>query len=170
MKKELIFEPKVVLLEKNGELYCDLDGVLADFDAGIISKFNKPPSELNEVMMWSVLRKSTSFYEKLPWMPEGKALWERIKIYKPIILTGCPFNYPSAVEQKLKWCARELGPDVKVITCKTKEKPNYCKKGDVLIDDRDIIMEQWIAKGGKYILYSEGKIDFIMEEVERNLL
>ena len=159
-----------LIIETNGQLYCDLDGVLADFEKGIHNKFKKYPSELNEVMMWNVLRKSKTFYENLEWMPEGKALWERIKIFNPIILTGCPFNYPSAVEQKLNWCARELGPHVKVITCKTKEKPKYCKKGDVLIDDRDIIMSEWIDKGGKYILYTEGKLDSIIDEVERNLM
>jgi len=157
-------------LETKGQLYCDLDGVLADFEKGIHNKFKKYPNELNEVMMWNVLRKSNIFYEELPWMAEGKALWERIKVFNPIILTGCPYNYPSAVEQKLKWCARELGADVKVITCKTKDKPKYCKEGDVLIDDRDIIMKDWIDKGGKYVLYSEGKLDSIMDEVERSLL
>ena len=144
--------------------------MLADFEQGIVKKFKKYPHELNEHMMWNVLRKSKTFYENLEWMPEGKELWERIKIFNPIILTGCPLNYPSAVEQKLNWCARELGRNVQVITCKTKEKPDYCKKGDVLIDDRDIIMEQWIANGGNYVLYSEGKLDSTIEEVERKLL
>ena len=106
---------------------------------------------------------------ELPWMPEGKALWNKIKIFNPIILTGCPHNYPSAVEQKLNWCARELGPHIKVITCKTKEKPNYCKEGDILIDDRDVIMKAWIQKNGKYILYTEGKLDSIIDELERSL-
>jgi 5'(3')-deoxyribonucleotidase len=159
-----------LIIETNGELYCDLDGVLADFEKGVHNKLNKYPEELNENMMWNVIRKSKTFYENLPWMPEGKALWERIKKYNPIILTGCPYNYPSAVEQKQRWCARELGPNIKVITCKTREKPNYCKRGDILIDDREIIMKEWIEKGGKYIHYKEGKLEAIMDEVERGLL
>ena len=158
-----------LIIETEGQLYCDLDGVLADFEQGVMNKLGKHPSDLNENMMWSILKKSKTFYEDLPWMPEGKALWDRIKIYNPIILTGCPYNFPSAVEQKKNWCARELGAHVKVITCKTKEKPNYCKQGDVLIDDRDIIMKQWIEKGGKYILYREGNINSIMDELERNI-
>jgi len=156
-------------LDRNGQLYCDLDGVLADFEQGIKNKFNKYPNELNEVVMWNALRKSPGFYEELLWMPEGKELWQRIKIYNPIILTGCPFNYPSAAQEKLNWCARELGPDIKVITCKTKDKPKYCNVGDILIDDRDIIMEQWIEKGGKYVLYKEGKLNYTIEEIERKI-
>ena len=162
MEREIYFET-------TSQLYCDLDGVLADFELGISNKFKKPISELNEGIMWSVLRKSSTFYENLPWMPEGKELWERIKVFNPIILTGCPYAFPSAVTQKQKWCERELGPDVKVITCRTKDKPNYCKKGDILIDDRDIIMEQWIANEGKYILYSEGKLESIIKEIERKM-
>ncbi len=153
-----------LLIEEN-VLYCDLDGVLVDFEQGVQNKFGKNPRELNQISMWINLRKTPNFYENLPWMSKGKALWDVIKIYNPVILTGCPRG-GWGEEDKRKWCARELGANIKVICCDTKDKPNYCKEGDMLIDDRDIIMNRWIERGGKYILYSESTLDKHIEEIK----
>jgi len=56
-----------------------------------------------------------------------------------------------------------------VITCDTKDKPNFCSEGDILIDDRDVIKDAWIAKKGKYIHYAEGNLEYYIKEIERNL-
>ena len=153
------------LIIESNILYCDLDGVLVDFEQGVQNKFGKSPDKLNKNMMWAVLRKSPKFYDKLPWMPKGRALWESIKEYNPVILTGCPRGGWSE-EDKRNWCARELGPHIKVICCETREKPNYCTHGDMLIDDRDMIMDEWIKKGGKYVLYSETNLDSNIEIIK----
>lgn len=145
-------------------LFCDLDGVLADFDEGVKIKFKKSADELDEKLMWGVINKSKTFFENLPWMPKGRELWENIKEYDPIILTGIPFRGPSAAEQKRKWCARELGEDVHVITCKTVDKPKYCLMDSLLIDDRTVNLKAWNDLGGKFVLYDE---DFTEEIIER---
>jgi hypothetical protein len=150
---------------ENRILFCDLDGVLADFAEGVKRKMGKYPDELDQKLMWSVLKRSKNFYENLPWMPEGKALWEKIKKYNPIILTGCPYGR-WAETQKLNWCARELGINFKVIVCHTKDKPKFCLYGSILIDDRAVIMKEWVEKGGKYLLYSEGNLDAICDAVD----
>jgi hypothetical protein len=147
-------------------LYCDLDGVLVDFEQGVQNKLGKNPDELNKNMMWATLRKSPNFYDKLPWMPKGRSLWEAIKEYNPVILTGCPRGGWSE-EDKRSWCKRELGPNIKVICCETREKPNYCSEGDILIDDRDMIMDEWIKKGGKYVLYSESNLESNIEIIKK---
>jgi hypothetical protein len=148
--------PKLIIEENI--LYCDLDGVLVDFEKGVKERMKKYPHELNQTNMWITLRKTPNFYANLPWMPEGKALWDAIKIYNPVILTGCPRGGWSE-DDKRSWCARELGADIKVICCETKNKPDFCTEGDVLIDDRDVIMDKWIAKKGKYVHYAEGKLE-----------
>jgi len=147
-------------------LYCDLDGVLADFEAGVVRRMGKHPDELKSGVMWGILRKTPGFYENLEWTNEGRELWDAIKKYNPIILTGCP-NGNWAEDQKRKWCARELGPDVRVITCATKDKPIYCVNGSILIDDRDKIRREWIKKGGKFILYKTTMYAII--DLERTL-
>ncbi len=145
-------------------VFCDLDGVLADFEQGVYNVFHKYPEQLQSGLMWGVINKTHKFFETLPWMPNGRLLWEQIKQYDPIILTGIPRSI-TAAEEKRKWCARELGPDVHVITCSTKDKSNYCISNSMLIDDRKNNMNVWNSKGGKFILYDEKQTDFIIKKI-----
>lgn len=150
-------------------IFCDLDGVLADFEQGVINKFNKTPDELSTSLMWSTINNSRTFFETLPWMPRGRQLWSHIKQYNPIILTGIPRGSKSAVEQKIRWCKRELGDDIQVITCATKDKSKYCLPGSILIDDRIDNLDKWRDKGGKFILYHEESLDEIVERIDRHM-
>lgn len=150
-------------------IFCDLDGVLADFEQGVRNKFNKNVDEIKPTLMWCVINKSKTFFETLPWMEKGRELWSRIEQYNPIILTGVPPHSATAVEQKIKWCQRELGPNVQVITCATKDKPNYCTYGSILIDDRTDNLNDWNKKGGKFILYDEEHLDAIVERIDRHM-
>lgn len=149
-------------------VFCDLDGVLADFEQGVINRFKKRPDQLQSGLMWGVINKSNTFFETLPWMPRGRELWEQIKQYDPIILTGIPRS-STAAEQKRRWCAKELGPDIHVITCSTKDKPEFCVINSVLIDDRPDNLNNWNAKGGKFILYNEELTDKVIERIHRHL-
>jgi 5'(3')-deoxyribonucleotidase len=150
-------------------IFCDLDGVLADFEQGIKNKFNKSIDELKPGFMWSVVNKSSTFFNTLPWMPKGRELWEQIREYHPIILTGVPKGNRNFAEQKRKWCERELGPDIQVITCYTKDKPEYCLYKSILIDDRPDNLFNWNEKGGKFILYNEEDLNDITERIHRHM-
>jgi 5'(3')-deoxyribonucleotidase len=150
-------------------IFCDLDGVLADFEQGVVNKLNKYPDQISTSLMWGVINKSKTFFETLPWMPKGRELWSRIKKYNPIILTGIPRGSRNAIEQKIRWCQRELGPDIQVITCLTKEKTKYCLSGSILIDDRTDNLDIWSEKGGKFILYDEDYLDAIVERIDRHM-
>lgn len=146
-------------------VFCDLDGVLTDFEQGVRNKFKKDPSQFtNQGIMWGLINKSSDFFETLPWMPRGRELWEAIKQYDPIILTGVPRS-KKAAEQKRKWCARELGENIHVITCDTKDKPKFCIKGALLIDDRSVNMMEWRDREGFFLLYDEAYLDVIIENI-----
>ena len=154
----------------NKILFCDLDGVLANFEQGVINRFKKTPDELKPAIMWGVINKSNTFFDTLPWMQKGRELWEEIKKYDPIILTGVPKGSSGkAAEQKRKWCARELGPDIHVITCATKDKPKYCLSNSILIDDRTDNLNAWNEKGGTFILYDEDFADKIIERIHKSI-
>lgn len=150
-------------------IFCDLDGVLADFEQGVRNKFKKNVEDIKPNLMWGVINKSSSFFETLPWMPKGRELWSRIEKYNPIILTGVPPTSSTAVEQKIRWCQRELGENIQVVTCITKDKPNYSRHKYILIDDRTDNLNAWNNKGGKFLLYDEDHLDAIVERIDKHM-
>ena len=140
------------------KLFLDLDGVLADFNAQVLAITGKTPSQLGDKIMWPKLAKANSFFEFLPWMPDGNDLWTACVPYSPIIITGLPRGN-WAEPQKRAWCKRELGEDVQVITCLAKEKSLKAKAFyeapviPVLIDDREKYKERWENEGGIFIVH-----------------
>ena len=146
-------------------LFVDLDGVLADFDRGVQALTGRFPSEQPPGVMWPILARSGHFYAELEWMPDGKELWASVKPFAPLVLTGLPRGR-WAEPQKREWCRRELGPDVEVITCLSREKAIRARERTpegitpVLIDDRGSLREAWEAMGGVFIHHesAEGSI------------
>ena len=105
-------------------------------------------------------------YDKLEWTVDGRQLWEYIRDRNPVVLTGLPWGQ-WAKPQKISWCKRELGPDVPVITCLSREKAKRAREvtaaadTPVLIDDRLSLRDAWEAMGGIFIhhLSSAGSIE-----------
>lgn len=132
-------------------LFLDLDGVLADFDSKVVEITGRKPEDQPTKDMWRQLSDPRrDFYNSLDWIKDGKTLWNATKKYNPTILTGLPIG-KWAEPQKRVWCARELGPDVKVITCMARDKHTFAKPGDVLIDDRLKAKAEWERVGGIFI-------------------
>ncbi|KAL3764748.1 hypothetical protein ACHAW5_011299 [Stephanodiscus triporus] len=94
------------------KIFCDLDGVLVDFEAGVRGLFGgRSPDELpNQSAMWAAIGRADRFYATLPWTEDGRALWHELKKHPttPDILTGVPRTTKSRSE-KYAWCVRELG-------------------------------------------------------------
>ena len=98
-------------------VFCDLDGVLVDFEHGIRQVFPDVQAgvqinDLHRPTMWQTVAAQGAFFETLPWTSEGKRLWEAIRPLQPDILTGVPGSYQESRIQKVKWCQRELGVSV----------------------------------------------------------
>jgi len=91
----------------NFQIYCDLDGVLVDFEKGIQLLFQQPSSQLSKEVMWKYIEREPNFFQHLPWTSDGKHLWQAIQHLTPDILTGVPED-PSSRTAKWKWCRREL--------------------------------------------------------------
>jgi len=143
-------------MAKNWGMFVDLDGVLVDFDAGVRKLCGASPDQLEPSSMWKAIAHAKGFYEHLDWMADGKELWAMLQHLSPFILTGLPRG-TWAEPQKRRWCGRELGSEVKVITCLSKNKHLAAKDVldletvPVLIDDRYGLKEDWEDMGGIFI-------------------
>ena len=132
------------------KLFLDLDGVLADFDAGVKVVTGRRPEELPLKTMWAALAKAPAFFDTLEFMHDAEALWRFCEPHHPTILTGLPLG-KWAPAQKKRWVARMLGAHVPIVTCMSREKPRWSGPGHVLVDDRASAREGWEAKGGTFI-------------------
>ncbi len=139
-------------------LFVDLDGVLADFDAGAMAALGMSCRDFEQLhgvpLMWRWLEQTPDFYARLSWTGDGRDLWWGIKLEwrgpRPIILSGLPLG-DWAQPQKRAWCAEHLGRGVPVILCMSADKARYCEPGDILIDDREHAGIAWHEAGGKFI-------------------
>jgi hypothetical protein len=98
------------------KIYCDLDGVLVDFNRGVMELTGgQHPDRMSVKKMWAAVSRKPDFFQQLPWTRDGKRLWHAIQQLQPdiLILTGVPSNRPHIIgQQKATWCQRELGIDV----------------------------------------------------------
>jgi hypothetical protein len=131
-------------------LYCDMDGVAADFDRRYHDLFGKMRERHTD---WSDVRSVPDFFLKIPVMKDWPLLWDFIKPYSPIFLTGCPLSVNPAANDKVQWVRNHVGDEVPVICCKAKHKRLYCRPGDVLIDDSEEYRGLWEAAGGIWITH-----------------
>lgn len=93
-------------------------------------------------------------FDAMPWMADGRVLWEFIAPLKPTILSMLrPDIYERCAPQKRAWCSRELGPDVPVIVTPSGiGKGPHARPGAILIDDDPRTHEAgWVKAGGVFI-------------------
>ena len=134
-------------------IYLDCDGVLADFDAGFQHRFGEEPRLYEELhgtkQFWHVIRTSGDFYQSLPLMHDAMELFSAVEHLRPIILTGCPFGGWAEL-QKMRWRDKYF-PGIPMVTCMSKNKRDYCKPGDFLVDDYLKYRDLWIEAKGTFI-------------------
>ena len=132
------------------KIFCDLDGVLVDLEAGI-RKLPDGEARLSAGSGKWKLPNHDGFWADLPWMSDGRQLWNAIKGSKPTILTKAPRNNPYAPGNKKSWVRKNLG-DVPTIVV-TGTKSGHAEKGHILIDDMEKNISEWRARGGIGILH-----------------
>ena len=139
------------------QVFLDCDGVLADFDAYALDYFGVPPrlaeKEMGSAEFWRRLEAKGDFYRNLPVMDDAFDLFDGVKHLNPVILTGCPRG-DWAQAQKIAWASEHFGPEVPIITCRSADKRDHAKPGDVLIDDWHQHRHRWIEMGGVWISHT----------------
>ena len=138
-------------------LYCDMDGVLCDFErrfedlTGMSPKSFKDKEGIDE--FWRVIDEDgVRFWVGMPWMPDGEKLYNYIKPNLYSLLSSPSWDNSSRLGKRL-WVKNNL-PDTKLILAQAKDKQNYAQSNRILIDDRPSNIDQWRSQGGIGILHT----------------
>ena len=155
--KELKEQEEEVQKEKY-TLYCDMDGVLCDFDARFDYFTGMAPRKYEEKYgikkFWELIDEEVGirFWVGMPWMPDGKELWNFIKPLNPTLLSSPSRNNESRLGKRL-WVRNHI-PGTKLILAFRVNKKQYSQRNSILIDDMPRTIEEWKAEGGIGILHT----------------
>lgn len=147
-------------------IYFDMDGVLADFQGGVVKLLGLEPVEQgkntreSDDRLFAAMREFDHFYSLLEPLPGALELFHAVyEKYgeKCEILTGVPKPWRGiehAKEDKIEWAHRILSPKVVVHTPIRKDKILYCLgPNSILIDDFVVNIKEWEKAGGRGILH-----------------
>jgi hypothetical protein len=149
----------------NYQIYCDMDGVLCDFESRFEHFTGLSPDQYREKakreygekkvdeMFWDIIDHQVGlrFWRGMPWMPEGRELWGYIKSYKPTLLTA-PSWHNSSKEGKQLWVDDHIS-GTPIIFKQADKKSDLSGPSKILIDDREDTIMNWKHKNGIGILY-----------------
>lgn len=132
-------------------IYCDMDGVLVDFEQGYYELTGKRTSQFlkGDADFWKPIEEEgASFWANLPWMPDGQELWRYIKKYKPNILSA-PSQDPSSRVGKEVWLKMHLKNSYRnAYFASRSNKKMFAAQNKILIDDIQQTIDEWNAAGG----------------------
>lgn len=149
------------------QLFLDVDGVLADFN-GYVSEHildGVLPRHFEEKYgrdaLWSQIRGHPNTFAKLPLLPDAMELYDAVKHLNPIFLTGAPRFFKNSPLygqiDKILWVEEHFGRDQCVFICESQHKAEYCKPGDILVDDWPKYRYKWVERGGIWITHTSAK-------------
>lgn len=157
----------------NYTIYCDMDGVLCNFEGRFEHFTGLFPDQYREKvkkeygekkvdeMFWNIIDHQVGlrFWRGMSWMPEGRGLWDYIKSSKPTLLTA-PSWHNSSKEGKQLWIEDHLNTEknkIPVIFKQADKKADLAGPNKILIDDREDTILKWKHKNGIGILYKNAE-------------
>lgn len=140
-------------------IFCDMDGVLVDFNGAFERKHGFPPSSLSRQELWQTVLETKDYWVNLPKLHDADVLINYLKKYGFCILTGLPsYGFDKAEKEKKQWLKLHYGiGDDSVICCLSKDKQKFGTTKDILIDDLENNIKNWEAMGGIGILHTSAE-------------
>ena len=174
----MIYESRLTEDIKEYEIYCDMDGVLCDFDAQFDHYFGESVKEYIDnkgikSFENAVNEAGEEFWTTMPMLAGAKELWQRIGKYGVTILSS-PGEFKGAKEGKIKWIKENLRPaPKKVIFKQTGQKHTEIQgkgeeviKKSVLIDDYGKNLKPWESIGATGIKHSASTLQNTLDSLD----
>lgn len=168
-------------------IYLDMDGVVADWDAGVSRITGQLPPQHTHTrdqpgdystwgyQHWPVIRLHPRIYRDLPLVRGCGTLVNLARQlrdqwnYNLLFLTAVPRNndFPWAFSDKVYW-ANQHFPDIPVhFGPYSRDKHQHCRNpGDILIDDRWSNVEEWRRAGGTAVHIITNQLNPAVEFLE----
>ncbi len=140
-------------------IYLDMDGVVADWEAGaaaVVGYYSEYPEKPYPPQDWEKIRNHGRIFRNLPKMPQADELVTLARRFRDelgwelLFLTAVPHynDIHWAYYDKVMW-ATERYPDIPVhFGPYSQDKRNHTKPGDILVDDRSDNCSGWREAGG----------------------
>lgn len=147
------------MISNNYKIYVDMDGVLSDWEAqfkrysgGIpVNTYDTLYGKKNRYKL--VNKNSPGYYANMPWMKDGKLLYNFVKGFPDVeILSHAPDNKSKIGKEE--WLTDK---DIKFkanLVPNREDKAKFATSNSVLIDDREDVVNEFINAGGKAILHT----------------
>ena len=101
--------------------------------------------------MYRLIDGDVDFWVNLPWLQDGKKLWDYLKIYEDLYILTTPHDQAS-IYGKTYWIKDNLNFDMSKVIFE-KQKENYANPNSVLIDDLFKNISKFKFKGGEGIIH-----------------
>lgn len=141
----------------------DMDGVICDWEGYAVKLMGKPIDNMPDTEIWPVIEDygKSKFFSEMPWLSGGKELWNYVtsNFLKVKILSA--LGNTDAVDKqtstgKMEWLRHNipnLSADDIILVQNKHKKRHYAKPGDIMIDDNETVIHEWLKKGGIGILH-----------------
>jgi hypothetical protein len=169
------------------QIYCDMDGVLTDFEKrfitllrkegpkyyskAVIAQVTRPKhfqKEQGEEEFWKFIDQyiGLEFWSEMPWMPNGRQLWDFIQPYGPKLLTSPSRDNTSRLGKRL-WVKENLSPAPEVLFRFGDAKADFANENSILIDDKPSNLRAFASKGGIAIECKDGDVSSVINELKQ---
>jgi hypothetical protein len=134
----------------------DSDGVVAAFAEEIERRLGFRPGDpaADTAAMWAWVAATPGFWEGLDLLPGAMELWEFVRPYAPSFLTGVGSD-PAACRAGKKAFFLERFRCRAAVVVESSRKAEFCRPGDILVDDSRKNVDAWEAAGGIGVLHAD---------------
>jgi len=144
------------MVQSKYKIYVDMDGVLTDWEKQFERLFGVPvetyESEHGKEKRYELVHKnSPNFYATMPWMNDGKILYNFIKEFPTEILSHATDT--ECKQGKEKWLSDHNVTLKQNLVPEGEDKAKFATPDSILIDDREDNVNEFIQAGGIGILH-----------------